>query len=148
MRACSTATVLPAPAKHLRSRWRALTHRLRMVASSTPSRRRIKRQVVSVSSPGISPQAVAPYSRWQALRAGWRAACLRAARASFNSEAALLDALGHSPDSFRDRDIAVVRYEGPRGAPGMPEMLDPTSRITTLCRQRQITIGLMTDGRF
>ena len=66
----------------------------------------------------------------------------------FNSEAALLDALGHSPDSFRDRDIAVVRYEGPRGAPGMPEMLDPTSRITTLCRQRQITIGLMTDGRF
>jgi dihydroxy-acid dehydratase len=66
----------------------------------------------------------------------------------FNSEAALLDALEHAPDSFRDRDIAVVRYEGPRGAPGMPEMLDPTSRITTLSRQRQITIGLMTDGRF
>jgi dihydroxy-acid dehydratase len=66
----------------------------------------------------------------------------------FNSEAALLDALEHSADSFRDRDIAVVRYEGPKGAPGMPEMLDPTSRITTLGRQRQITIGLMTDGRF
>ena len=30
----------------------------------------------------------------------------------------------------------------------MPEMLDPTSRITTLCRQRQIVIALMTDGRF
>ena len=30
----------------------------------------------------------------------------------------------------------------------MPEMFDPTSRITTLCRQRQITIGLLTDGRF
>ena len=66
----------------------------------------------------------------------------------FNSEAALLAELEHSPDSFQDRDIAVVRYEGPRGAPGMPEMLDPTSRITTLCRERQITIGLMTDGRF
>jgi dihydroxy-acid dehydratase len=66
----------------------------------------------------------------------------------FNSEAALLDALEHSPDSFMDRDIAVVRYEGPRGAPGMPEMLDPTSRITTLCRQRHIAIALMTDGRF
>jgi dihydroxy-acid dehydratase len=66
----------------------------------------------------------------------------------FNNEAALLDALEHAPDSFMDRDIAVVRYEGPRGAPGMPEMLDPTSRITTLSRQRQITIGLMTDGRF
>lgn len=66
----------------------------------------------------------------------------------FNSEGALLDALEHSPEQFADRDIAVVRYEGPRGAPGMPEMLDPTSRITTLSRQRQITIGLMTDGRF
>jgi dihydroxy-acid dehydratase len=66
----------------------------------------------------------------------------------FNSEAALLDALAHSPESFRDRDVAIVRYEGPRGAPGMPEMLDPTSRITTLSRQQGITIALMTDGRF
>jgi dihydroxy-acid dehydratase len=30
----------------------------------------------------------------------------------------------------------------------MPEMLDPTSKITTLCRQRGITIALMTDARF
>lgn len=30
----------------------------------------------------------------------------------------------------------------------MPELLDPTSRITTLCRQRDITVGLMTDARF
>jgi dihydroxy-acid dehydratase len=30
----------------------------------------------------------------------------------------------------------------------MPEMLDPTSRITTLCRERNITVGLMTDARF
>ncbi len=30
----------------------------------------------------------------------------------------------------------------------MPEMLDPTSRITALCRQRDITIALMTDARF
>jgi len=42
----------------------------------------------------------------------------------------------------------VIRYEGPRGGPGMPELLDPTSRITTLCRQRNITIALMTDARF
>jgi dihydroxy-acid dehydratase len=66
----------------------------------------------------------------------------------FNSEAALLETLEQTPDVFADGDIAVVRYEGPRGAPGMPEMLDPTSRITTLCRQKDITIGLMTDGRF
>jgi dihydroxy-acid dehydratase len=66
----------------------------------------------------------------------------------FNSEASLIEALDVNTESFRDRDMVVVRYEGPRGAPGMPEMLDPTSRITTLCRQRGITIGLMTDGRF
>ena len=66
----------------------------------------------------------------------------------FNSEAALIDALDRTPDLFADRDIVVVRYEGPRGAPGMPEMLDPTSRITALCRQKGITIALMTDGRF
>lgn len=66
----------------------------------------------------------------------------------FDSEAALLEQLDTSPEVFADRDMVVVRYEGPRGAPGMPEMLDPTSRITTLCRQKGITIGLMTDGRF
>jgi dihydroxy-acid dehydratase len=30
----------------------------------------------------------------------------------------------------------------------MPEMLDPTSRITTLCRERNIVVALMTDARF
>jgi dihydroxy-acid dehydratase len=30
----------------------------------------------------------------------------------------------------------------------MPEMLDPTSRITALCRERGIVVGLMTDARF
>jgi dihydroxy-acid dehydratase len=30
----------------------------------------------------------------------------------------------------------------------MPELLDPTSRITALCRQKNITIALMTDARF
>ena len=37
---------------------------------------------------------------------------------------------------------------GPGARPGMPELLDPTSRITALCRQRDITIALMTDARF
>jgi dihydroxy-acid dehydratase len=66
----------------------------------------------------------------------------------FDSEGALLAALERTPDVFRDRDIVVIRYEGPRGAPGMPELLDPTSRITALCRQKRITIALMTDARF
>ncbi len=66
----------------------------------------------------------------------------------FNSERALVDALDERPDSFEDNDMVVIRYEGPRGAPGMPELLDPTSRITALCRERDITIALMTDARF
>lgn len=66
----------------------------------------------------------------------------------FDSERALLDKLAAAPEDFRDRDMVVIRYEGPRGAPGMPEMLDPTSRITALCRQRGITVALMTDARF
>ena len=66
----------------------------------------------------------------------------------FNGERGLIEALEQRPDSFADRDMVVIRYEGPRGAPGMPELLDPTSRITALCRQRHITIALMTDARF
>jgi len=66
----------------------------------------------------------------------------------FNGERALIDALDTRPDDFEDHDMVVIRYEGPRGAPGMPEMLDPTSKITSLCRQRGITIALMTDARF
>ncbi|MGH7898888.1 MAG: dihydroxy-acid dehydratase, partial [Candidatus Binatia bacterium] len=66
----------------------------------------------------------------------------------FDSEQQLLFALEHTPDVFSDHDMVVIRYEGPRGAPGMPELLDPTSRITTLCRQKGITIALMTDARF
>jgi dihydroxy-acid dehydratase len=66
----------------------------------------------------------------------------------FDSEAALIEALSSAPERFEDRDMVVIRYEGPRGAPGMPEMLDPTSRITALCRRRGITIALMTDARF
>ena len=66
----------------------------------------------------------------------------------FNGERQLIAVLEGDPDSFADHDIVVIRYEGPRGAPGMPELLDPTSRITALCRQRNITIALMTDARF
>ncbi|MBK5308115.1 MAG: dihydroxy-acid dehydratase [Frankiaceae bacterium] len=66
----------------------------------------------------------------------------------FDGEAALVAALADQPDSFADRDMVVIRFLGPRGAPGMPELLDPTSRMTALCRQRGITVALMTDARF
>ncbi|WP_420405163.1 dihydroxy-acid dehydratase [Nisaea sp.] len=66
----------------------------------------------------------------------------------FEGEAGLLAALDEAPEQFENNDIVIVRYAGPSGAPGMPEMLDPTSRITTLCRERGIVIALMTDARF
>lgn len=46
---------------------------------------------------------------------------------------------------IREGDIVVIRYEGPRGAPGMPEMLSPTSAIVGLGFSR---VALVTDGRF
>ncbi len=75
-------------------------------------------------------------------------ACSLDGRGSSPASNDLLAALEERPDSFVDNDMVVIRYEGPRGAPGMPELLDPTSRITTLCRQKNITIALMTDARF
>lgn len=66
----------------------------------------------------------------------------------FEGEQSLLAALDKTPDIFQNNDMIIVRYEGPSGAPGMPEMLDPTSRITTLCRERGIVVALMTDARF
>jgi dihydroxy-acid dehydratase len=66
----------------------------------------------------------------------------------FEGEQNLLMALDSTPERFQNHDMVIVRYEGPSGAPGMPEMLDPTSRITTLCRERNIVVGLMTDARF
>ncbi len=43
-----------------------------------------------------------------------------------------------------DGDVVVIRYEGPRGGPGMMEMLSPTSAI----KGRGIRAALITDGRF
>src|SRR6266480_4621289 len=46
----------------------------------------------------------------------------------------------------RAGDVVVIRQEGPRGAPGMPEMLSPTSAITG--RGLGTQVALITDGRF
>jgi dihydroxy-acid dehydratase len=66
----------------------------------------------------------------------------------FNGEQKLLDTLENKPEKINNKDMIIVRYEGPVGGPGMPEMLDSTSRITSLCREKNIIVGLMTDGRF
>lgn len=45
-----------------------------------------------------------------------------------------------------DGDVVVIRYEGPKGGPGMREMLNPTSAI--MGRGLGSTVALITDGRF
>jgi dihydroxy-acid dehydratase len=49
-------------------------------------------------------------------------------------------------DQIRPGDILVLRYLGPKGGPGMPEMLAPTSAI--IGRGLGESVGLITDGRF
>ena len=43
-------------------------------------------------------------------------------------------------------DVVVIRYEGPKGGPGMREMLNPTSAIAGMGLDREV--ALITDGRF
>jgi len=62
----------------------------------------------------------------------------------FNSEEECLDAIIN--DKIIDGDIVVIRYEGPKGGPGMREMLAPTSALVG--KGLGDKVGLITDGRF
>ncbi len=62
----------------------------------------------------------------------------------FDSEEEMLAAL--EKDQIRKGDVVVIRYEGPKGGPGMPEMLTPTSAI--MGAGLGADVALLTDGRF
>jgi dihydroxy-acid dehydratase len=62
----------------------------------------------------------------------------------FESEEACLEAI--LGGRIRAGDVIVIRYEGPRGGPGMREMLAPTSAI--IGAGLGDSVGLITDGRF
>ncbi|MEZ5044023.1 MAG: dihydroxy-acid dehydratase [Saprospiraceae bacterium] len=62
----------------------------------------------------------------------------------FDSEAALNEALHHR--KIQAGEVVVIRYSGPKGAPGMPEMLKPTSSIMGQGLGKKV--ALITDGRF
>jgi dihydroxy-acid dehydratase len=62
----------------------------------------------------------------------------------FDSEEAMLSALEEG--RILKGDVVVIRYEGPRGGPGMPEMLTPTSAIMGAGLGK--AVALITDGRF
>ena len=65
------------------------------------------------------------------------------ARIYDGEEAATAAILG---DKVRAGDVIVIRYEGPKGGPGMREMLSPTSALTG--RGLGNKVALITDGRF
>ncbi len=54
--------------------------------------------------------------------------------------------LGIKNNQIKDGDVVVIRYEGPKGGPGMPEMLAPTSTIMGMGLGNKV--ALITDGRF
>ncbi|SMP56329.1 dihydroxy-acid dehydratase [Neorhodopirellula lusitana] len=62
----------------------------------------------------------------------------------YNSEEDMLAALERS--EIKKGDVVVIRYEGPKGGPGMPEMLTPTSAI--MGAGLGSDVALLTDGRF
>jgi dihydroxy-acid dehydratase len=62
----------------------------------------------------------------------------------FNSEEECLDAIIN--DKIIAGDIVIIRYEGPKGGPGMREMLAPTSALVG--KGLGDKVGLITDGRF
>ena len=62
----------------------------------------------------------------------------------FDSEELAMKAI--LDNHIKPRDVVVIRYEGPKGGPGMREMLAPTSAIVGVGRDRDV--ALLTDGRF
>ncbi|MTW86767.1 dihydroxy-acid dehydratase [Virgibacillus dakarensis] len=62
----------------------------------------------------------------------------------FDSQEEALE--GIESGKVKEGHVVVIRYEGPKGGPGMPEMLAPTSQIVG--RGLGAKVGLITDGRF
>ena len=62
----------------------------------------------------------------------------------FDSEDDAIKAIYNS--QIVDGDVVVIRYEGPKGGPGMREMLNPTSALAGMKLDK--TVALITDGRF
>ncbi|KAL0368556.1 UNVERIFIED_CONTAM: Dihydroxy-acid dehydratase, chloroplastic [Sesamum calycinum] len=63
----------------------------------------------------------------------------------FEGEESMIAAISENPTSFKGK-VVVIRGEGPKGGPGMPEMLTPTSAIMGAGLGKEV--ALLTDGRF
>jgi dihydroxy-acid dehydratase len=62
----------------------------------------------------------------------------------FEDEYSAMDAI--LADKINAGDVLILRYLGPKGGPGMPEMLAPTSAL--IGKGLGESVGLITDGRF
>ena len=62
----------------------------------------------------------------------------------YNSEEEAIEAI--MGKKIKSGDVVVIRYEGPKGGPGMREMLSPTSAIAGMGLDKEV--ALITDGRF
>jgi dihydroxy-acid dehydratase len=62
----------------------------------------------------------------------------------FDSEEDMLAAM--QQQKIKKGDVVIIRYEGPQGGPGMPEMLSPTGTIVGAGLEKDV--ALITDGRF
>ena len=81
--------------------------------------------------------AVAKITGKEGLKFGGPARC-------FDSEEDMLKGL--EDKEIQKGDVIIIRYEGPKGGPGMPEMLTPTSAICGYGLEKDV--ALITDGRF
>jgi dihydroxy-acid dehydratase len=117
----------------------------------------------AAAAPDADGEVLAPHDR--PFKPG---GALRVLRGNLAPEGAVVKLAGHEPRALRGRarvfdseadckagvydglvqpgDVVVVRYEGPAGAPGMPEMLGVTSAIVG--RGLGESVALVTDGRF
>lgn len=125
---------------------KTLAENLKNVASLEPGQQVIKSLSEPIKSTGhlrvlkgnLSPKgAVAKITGKEGLRFHGKAKV-------FNSEYDATDAIRNG--EIEKGDVIVIRYEGPKGGPGMPEMLKPTAAIMGAGLGNDV--ALITDGRF
>ena len=64
----------------------------------------------------------------------------------FEEESAFIRALERGEIKKGEKTVVIIRYEGPKGGPGMPEMLKPSSALMGYGLGKDV--ALLTDGRF
>jgi dihydroxy-acid dehydratase len=68
----------------------------------------------------------------------------------YDSQEAAMETIRNLPAFMKGKEkyVLIIRYEGPKGGPGMPEMLTPTAAISGYPPEIKKRIALITDGRF